>query len=61
MNTSTPHSHSVSVFSKTPTPSCKHFNNWFNGNTTNFGSKALQPSFEKKITEINHVNRIMPM
>ena len=22
------------------TPSSKNFNNWFNGNTTNFGSKA---------------------
>ena len=39
MNTST--THSVPVFSKTSSPSTKHFNNWFNGNTTNFGSKSF--------------------
>ena len=61
MNTSTTHSHSVSVFSKTSTPSPKHFDNWFNGNKTNFGSKALQPSFDIKKTENNHINMMMPM
>ena len=46
MNTST--THSISVFSKTSTPSAKNFDNWFNGNKTNFGGKALQPSFDNK-------------
>jgi hypothetical protein len=59
MNTST--THSVPVFSKTSTPSHKYFDNWFNGNKTNFGSKALQPSFNKKITELERPNTIMPM
>jgi len=31
---------SVSFFSCT-IPSSKNFNNWFSGNTTNFGSKSL--------------------
>jgi hypothetical protein len=59
MNTSI--THSVSVFSKTSTPSSKHFDNWFNGNKTNFGSKALQPCYNKKITENNHLNMMIPM
>ena len=46
----------ISVFSKTSTPSPKYFDNWFNGNKTNFGGKAsIQPSFDNK-TMIDNTN-----
>ena len=54
----------VSVFSKTSTPLPKYLNNCFNGNTTNFGCKALQPSFDSKtiVDNTNNKYRInMPM
>ena len=59
MNTST--TNSVSVFSKTNSLSNKAFNNWFNGNTTNFGRKALQPSFDTKIINLNEHRLVRPM
>ena len=59
MNTST--INLVSVFSKTNSLSSKSFNNWFSGNTTNFGSKALQPSFDTKIINLNEHLLIRPM
>ena len=54
---------SVSVFSCTSEPSSKYFNNWFNGNTTNFGSKALQPNYDPKLINktINSSSLIRPM
>jgi hypothetical protein len=59
MNTSA--TNSISVFSKTNTLSSKSFNNWFNGNTTNFGNKAVQPTFDTKIININEHRLIRPM
>jgi hypothetical protein len=59
MNTSA--TNSISVFSKTNTLSSKCFNNWFNGNTTNFGSKAVQPTFDTKVINLNEHRLIRPM
>ena len=62
MNTST--THAIPVFCKTSAPSTKSFDNWFNGNKTNFGSKASQPSFDNKKILDNTINKhgmIMPM
>ena len=60
MNTST--TNSVSVFSCTSNPSSKSFNNWFNGNTTNFGGRATQPNQDPKIINkpINSTNLFSP-
>jgi hypothetical protein len=57
----TPATNSISVFCKTNTLSTKSFNNWFNGNTTNFGSKAVQPSFDTKVINLNEHRLIRPM
>ncbi len=57
----TPATNSISVFCKTNTLSSKNFNNWFNGNTTNFGSKPLQPSFDTKVINLNEHRLIRPM
>jgi hypothetical protein len=56
----TPTTNSISVF-KTNTLSTKSFNNWFNGNTTNFGSKAVQPCFDTKVINLNEHRLIRPM
>jgi len=59
MNTST--THTIPVFCKTSTPLTKNFNNWFNGNKTNFGSKALQLSFDTKVINLNEHRLIKPI
>ena len=59
MNTST--TRAIPVFGKTNTLSTKSFNNWFNGNTTNFGSKAIQPSFDTKVINLNDHRLVKPM
>ncbi len=59
MNTTV--TNSISVFGKTNTLSTKSFNNWFNGNKTDFGSKAVQPSFDTKVINLNEHRLIKPL
>jgi hypothetical protein len=52
---------SIYVFGKTNALSTKSFNNWFNGNTTNFGSKSVQSSFDNKVINLNERHLIKPI